>query len=210
MPFFNDYYIDYNKEASVQDASIVREFIDELLASVRSNPISYFSESDLQSELFCRLLKRMKKKEEIKNIFVWGTDNPKKVIPIFSRRVHSELLLPDGRIDIAVLDLENVKFGINSKGKFGYVQLEPGQHIFIEIKASRTNRSEVTSRNQWIKLIANDFEKLKKYTHQCYLLCFDFNRLLDDVAVTSLTQKASRNVEVFYVRDNINNNYFVV
>lgn len=158
------------------------------------------------------LLKRYDKEEEIKNIFVWGTRRSRTTRKVFSRRLHSELLLPEGRIDLAVLDLDNVRFAVNSKGRYGHIQLQKGNHIFIEIKASRTNRSCISSKNRWFKSILSDIKKLKyhsqKYAHHCFIACFDFSSLLDDDSVTSLKKQTNKNVELLYFRDDKENNYF--
>ena len=183
------------------DLELVRQGIDELIKGVEANPLTYFGESDLQSELFAVLLNSFGDKERIGNVFVWGTDDPKPLAPCLSRRLHSELLLPEGRIDIAILDLSKVRVGINSKGRFGYVQLEPGEHIFIEIKASRTNRSSVGSKNQWIQLIREDIERLSAYSHLGIVLCFDFNKLLNENEVIDLTRFTPQNVQLRYVQD---------
>ena len=180
---------------------LVRESIEELKQVVIANPVMYFGESDIQSELFSILLARFNTEEEIKKVFVWGTNSPKTPQMVFSRRLHSELLLPNGRIDLAILDLDNVRMGINSKGRFGHIQIEPGRHVFIEIKASRTNRSSISSRNRWVQLISADINKLRAYSHPCFILCFDFNRLLDGDAVSTLLQGTPENIEVSYVRE---------
>jgi hypothetical protein len=39
-------------------------------------------------------------------VFVWGTAKPCTTLPFPTRNLHCELLLPEGRIDLAVLDLE--------------------------------------------------------------------------------------------------------
>jgi len=187
---------------------LVSESIDELIRTVRANPLMYFSESDLQSELFSILLGRFNSEEAIKNILVWGTDNPGTPRIVFSRRLHSELLLPGGRIDLAVLDLDKVRMAINSKGRFGHIQLDPGRHVFIEIKASRTNRRNISSKNHWINLILADIKKLHAYSHPCFLLCFDFNKLLEDDAVSSPVRSVPSNLEVSYVRDDMHNYCF--
>lgn len=186
----------------------VRQSIDDLIKSAKANPVMYFGESDLQSELFSILRDRLNTNKELKKIFVWGTQSPKPTRSVLSRPLHSELLLPEGRIDLAILDLDKVRMAINSKGRFGHIQLEPGQHVFIEIKASRTNRSSVSSRSRWIRLILADVEKLRAYSHPCFLLCFDFNRLLDDDAVVSLGQDKPTNLELSYVRDDMNDHFF--
>jgi hypothetical protein len=195
-----------------KDLDFIRESIHKLGDKYRTNPTSFFNESDLQSELFQLLLKRYNKEEEIKNIFVWGTRKSRTTRKVFSRRIHSELLLPEGRIDLAVLDLENVRFAVNSKGRYGYIQLQKGNHVFIEIKASRTNRSNIPSKNKWFESVLSDIKKLNNHAHRyanhCFTVCFDFNSLLDNASVSSLRRQTARNVELFYFKDDTENNYF--
>lgn len=185
----------------------VRECIAELAKKFEARPLLYFSESDLQAELFGLLLDPFGKGEPMLNVFVWGTNETKPARESISRRLHSELLLPEGRVDLAVLDLAHVRFAMNSRGRFGYVQLEEGNHVFIEMKASRTNRSQIRSKNRWINLIVLDIKKLNRYAWPCFLLCFDFNKLLGDSAVSSLKRRANPNVRLMYLRDKIGDNY---
>ncbi len=196
-----------------KDTVFVRESIHKLGDKYRANPTSFFNESDLQSELFQLLLKRYDKEEEIENIFVWGTRRSRTTRKVFSRRLHSELLLPEGRIDLSVLDLKNVRFAVNSKGRYGHIQLQKGNHIFIEIKASRTNRSYISSKNKWFEAILSDIKKsnyhAKRHAHHCFVVCFDFNNLMDDTLVSSLRKQTTRNVELFYFSNNKELNYFV-
>lgn len=190
--------------------SCIRECISEIQEKFSLYPVLYFNESDLQCELFGLLLDRLGDNCKITNIFIWGTDEIKRTRQCISRRVHSELLLPEGRIDLAVLDLEHVRFAINSRGNFGYVQLEQGDHIFIEIKASRTNRSTITSKTSWMNLILLDIEKLNSYPYRCFMLCFDFAGILDDSTVASLMSRTKQNVEFLYFKNEIRDNFFAV
>lgn len=187
----------------VNTLSRIRECISALQEKFLACPSLYFNESDLQSELFALLLKQFDENKEITNVFVWGTEKPLPASKCLSRSLHSELLLYNGRIDLAILDLENVRFAMNSRGRFGYIQVLEGSHVFIEIKASRTNRSNISSKNVWFKLILSDIEKLNQYKHPCFMLSFDFNRLLDDSSVTLLKRRAHKNVEVVYARNEI-------
>ncbi len=189
--------------------SFTRKCIRNLSDNFRANPDLYFNESDLQSCLFAMLLKRFNGENEIKNINVWGTDKKRTVKTVSTRKLHSELLLPEGRIDLAVLELESIRFAVNSKGRNPGFQVEEGNHIFIEIKASRTNRSNIFSKNRWYSLIASDIEKLNKYTNQCFMVCFDFNLLLGDLEVSSLREKAHKNIEIFYVQTDKSTNYIL-
>ena len=118
---------------------------------ISKHPFVFFNEADIQAELFSRLLVGFGDHFKIPNRQVWGVSKQPLTRSCITRRLHSELLLPEGRIDIAIVDPAAVHLGINSKGRFGHIQLSEGDHIFIEIKASRTNRSSITSRNQWIK-----------------------------------------------------------
>ena len=108
-------------------------------------------------------------------------------------------------VAISILDPNAVFLGINSKGRFGYIQLSDGQHIFIEIKASRTNRSSVTSRNKWSELIYKDLEKLSKHGNNSFMLCFDFDNLMDMESIDKLKQY-SRKIFVEYFTSDIANN----
>jgi|SRR5271155_748078 len=177
-----------------------RRCIETLRSNVLSNPLCYFSESDLQSELFALLLSEFPSVLPITNTSVWGTLNPKRLRRCCSRRVHSELLLPEGRIDVAVLDLEKVRLAANSRGRFGHIQLQDGEHIFIELKSTRTNRSVVSSVHRWNRLLEADIQRLNRYSHQCFLLCFDFCGLLPDSQTESLRKCANPNVELIYVK----------
>lgn len=190
--------------------SHVRECISNLQEQFLACPFLYFNESDLQSQLYALLLKHFDEKKEITNVSVWGTDNPKPTSKCLSRRLHSELLLYNGRVDLAILDLDNVRFAMNSRGRFGHIQVQEGSHVFIELKASRTNRSNISSKNVWLKLILSDIEKLNQYKHPCFMLSFDFNKLLDDSALSLLKKRAHKNVEVVYARSEIGDNYFAV
>lgn len=191
----------------MQSIASIRECIARLRESFASRPAMYFNESDLQSELFALLLDRFGDASSIANVFVWGTSAPKRTRQCISRRLHSELLLPEGRIDLALLDMAHVRLALNSRGRFGHIQLEKGNHVFIEIKASRTNRSRIRSRRAWKNLILSDIKKLNNYTHTCFLLCFDFNSLLTVPSVACLKRRANPNVELLYFESSISDNY---
>ncbi len=191
------------------DILFIRKCIENLYRNFYENAEIYFCESDLQSELFALLLKYFGDEEEISNVFNWGPSKNKPIRNVNTRRLHSELLLPEGRIDLAVLDLKKIFFAINSKGRNPGFRIEEGNHIFVEIKASRTNRSAVTSKNTWYKLILSDIEKLNRYSHKCFLLCFDFNTLLDKGRISSLHEKVKRNTELLYFQNNKSVNYFI-
>ena len=188
---------------------LVRECIKKISENFYRNADIYFCESDLQSNLFALLLEKFDVEDELKRTFVWGTDNPKKVKKIVTRRLHSELLLPEGRIDLAVLDLEKTVFAVNSKGRNPGIRVEKGNHIFIEIKASRTSRSSITSKNRWYKLILSDIEKLNRYTSRCFMLCFDYGHLLGEMEILSIRDKANKNVELHYIKNSYGSSYFL-
>jgi hypothetical protein len=60
------------------------------------------------------------------------------------------------------LGAEKIKLSANSRGRLGHVQFEKHSqwtHIFIEIKATRTNRSSI-SVSRWRKLLESDVDKL--------------------------------------------------
>jgi hypothetical protein len=188
--------------------AIVKECIDHLAKRFSDSSAFYFSESDLQSELFSRLLQALPSETMISNQAVWGTQSPPSLRPCISRAVHTELHLPEGRIDIAVLDLAKVKMYVNLRGRFGHMQLEPGHHVFIEVKASRSNRSNFTSKTAWLKSIHSDIAKLNKHKHLCFLLCFDFSGILNKEDVRSLKAQAKRNVKVRYFIDPYEDRWF--
>lgn len=191
------------------DIKFVRECIEKISENFYRNAYMYFCESDLQSNLFALLLEKFGQEKELKRIFVWGTDKPKKAKIIITRKLHSELLLPEGRIDLAVLDLEGTEFAMNSKGRNPGIRIKEGNHIFIEIKASRTIRSSITSKNRWTKLISSDIEKLNRYKNKCFMVCFDYEHLLDENEITSLQNKANKNLELHYIKSCYKNNYFI-
>jgi len=191
------------------DIALVKECIDKISVNFRKNADIYFNESDLQNSLFVLLLEKFNTEVDLKNISVWGTDKPMSVRKVTTRRLHSELLLPEGRIDLAILDVGNTFLAVNSKGHNPGFRIEKGNHIFIEIKASRTSRSSITSRKKWRHLILSDVTKLKRYENPCFLLCFDFNQLLNSREVASIQKKAKKNIKVIYVQNDKCNNYFV-
>jgi translation initiation factor IF-1 len=171
------------------------------------NEFIFFSESDLQSYLFSLLLEKFYDKFELET-FVWGTDKPKKVKKIFTGRLHSEFLLPNGRIDLAILDIANVKFSVNSKGRNSGFRINDGNHIFIEIKASQTSRSSITSKNKWTQLIISDIEKLNSFQNPCFMVCFEYEQLLDTHEIELIQQKANSNVKFYYIKSSFENSYF--
>jgi hypothetical protein len=153
-----------------------KECLFKIQENFRKNPSIYFNESDIQSDLYSMLSEKFRKPIHIQKTWMWGTNKQKPIRPIFTRKVHSELLLPCGRIDLAILDVNNTKFALNSRGEFGHIQLEKGEHIFIEIKSSRTNRSKISSKRVWKNLILKDIEKLDKSSCEYSCKCFCHRR----------------------------------
>lgn len=185
----------------------VRDCIEIISRNFYENSNMYFCESDLQSHLFTLLLEKFDEEYEL-GIYVWGTDKPKKVKNIITRKLHSELLLPEGRIDLAILDLDKVNFAVNSKGRNPGIRVSEGNHIFIEIKASRTSRSSITSKHRWENLILSDVKKLNKYKNKCFMLCFDFENLLDENDTASIREKANKNIDLYHIKSCYEDNYF--
>ena len=176
----------------------IKNCIDRIGKSFSDNAALYFSESDLQSELFCFLLHELPSEGRIPYTSFWRTQKESALRPFSSRALHTEFLLPEGRIDLAILDLDNVTTSVNSRGRFSHVQLQGGDHVFIEIKASRTNRSQITSKPTWIKSIRSDIVKLGMYAHSGFMLCFDFSGILSNTEIEGLKTEAKQNVEVRY------------
>jgi hypothetical protein len=194
--------------------AFIRQAIQELGDRFTASPTRFFNESDLQSELFTLLLEKYGMEEEMTDTGAWGTEKTRSLKRVTTRPLHSELLLENRRIDLAVLDLRQVTFRVNSKGRFGYIQLQRGNnnHVFIEIKSSRTNRSYISSRKGWVGQLASDIDKLNRlshYSHVCFLACFDFNLYLDDAAVAHLRESGRENVELLYFKDAAAGNYYV-
>ncbi|TSA09790.1 MAG: hypothetical protein D4R73_06340 [Deltaproteobacteria bacterium] len=186
----------------------IKDCIDRIGKSFSDNSALYFSESDLQSELFSFLLHELPSEGRIPNTSVWGTQRDPVLRPFSSRALHTELLLPEGRIDLAILDLDNVTVSVNSRGRFGHLQLQDGDHVFIEIKASRTNRSQITSKPAWVKSIRSDIVKLGRYGHPCFMLCFDFSGILSNTEIEGLKAEAKQNVEIRYFVDPCKDHWF--
>ncbi len=182
----------------IDDLIFVREMILDLAVKFKSTPTLFLNESDLQAELYTKLFSKYGDELEIVKSSVWGTDTPKVVRKVYTRRLHSELLLPEGRVDLAILDIDNIKIAVNSKGKFGGIRFENGNHIFIELKSSRTNRSQVTSKNKWFTLLFEDINKRRHYTNPSFLICFDFNGYYDEEKISDLQDNKPSNLEIFY------------
>lgn len=196
-------------KSQAKEIEIIKNLLSDFSEIFWVKPDMFFNESDIQSELYSKLRRNFGRETQFDNVFVYGTDKPKKHRKIPTQRLHSELLLPEGRIDLAILDLENTYLALNSRGKYGGLRIYDGQHIFFEIKASQTSRSRISSKNQWKKSIIKDIEKLNKYKHQCYSLCFDFSGLLEEHEIESMKESANINVEVLYFTTKHKSRYFV-
>ena len=77
-----------------QDLLVVRQRIV-ALENVAAHPFCYLNESDLQAELFALLLPKFSTPCLMTKTFVWGTDSPKPLRDLCSRRLHSELLMAE-------------------------------------------------------------------------------------------------------------------
>jgi hypothetical protein len=179
----------------------IRAAIQRVNADVCKNPLAFLTESDIQCRLYAALLPTYGTLEPISNTFVWGTDQPRAPRPMNSMRLHSELLLPEGRIDLAILDLRNTRFAFNSNGRFGYAALESGRHAFIEIKVSRTHRSGISTRARWLRLLSADIRKLRRYPWLSFMLAYDFDFLLPQKEIRALSKLAGPNTRVIYLKD---------
>lgn len=187
------------------DLDIVQNEIKLLGEHFSKYPFKYFNESDIQSDLYSRLLVKFGEPVNITDRRVWSVGKQPLTRDCITRRLHSELLIPGGRIDIVILDPNAVSLSINSKGRFGHIQLSDGKHIFIEIKASRTNRSSTNSRNKWSELIYKDLEKLSKHGNYSFMLCFDFDNLMDKESVEKLRNYSSKISVMYFISDKANN-----
>lgn len=188
--------------------SAIRDSIERVNAEIRRHPLAFLTESDVQCRLYAALLQDYGSMELVSNTYVWGTTQPQSLQPIQSIRLHSELLLPEGRIDLAVLDLRSTRYAFNSKGRFGYVQLESGNHVFIEIKVSRTHRSGVSTKARWLQLLRADLEKLSRYSWLSFLLAYDFDFQLSQEEINALSKHSSPNTRVLYLKDDFKCCYF--
>lgn len=181
--------------------SPIRDAIERVNADVRKHPLAFLTESDIQCRLYAALLPTYGDIEPVSNTHVWGTTQPRALQSIQSMRLHSELLLPEGRIDLAVLDLCATRYAFNSKGRFGHAQLESGNHAFIEIKLSRTHRSAVSTRAKWLQLLCADLEKLRRYPWLSFLLAYDFDFQFPQEEINALSKLAGPHTRVLYLKD---------
>jgi hypothetical protein len=197
------------KRDSVQNLeSVIRNSIERVNADIRKHPLAFLTESDIQCRLYAALLSAYGSIEPVSNMYVWGTTRPRPLQPIQSMRLHSELLLSEGRIDLAVLDLCATRYAFNSKGRFGHVQLESGSHAFIEIKVSRTHRSGVSTRARWLHLLRADLEKLSRYSWLSFLLAYDFDFQLPQDEISALSKLAGPHTCLLYLKDDFECCYF--
>jgi hypothetical protein len=181
--------------------STIRDASQGVNANIREHPLAFLTESDIQCQLYAALLPAYGCLDPVSNTFVWGTTQPRTLKPIQSMRLHSQLLLPEGRIDLAILDLSATRFAFSSNGRFGYAQLEPGNHAFIEIKVSRTHRSGVSTRARWIQLLHADLEKLRRYPWLSFLLAYDFDFLLPQEEINTFSKLAGPQTRIIYLKD---------
>jgi hypothetical protein len=178
----------------------IRGAIQRVNAEVREHPLAFLTESDLQCQLYAGLLPAYGRLEPVSNTFIWGTAQPRTPKPLQSMRLHSELLLPEGRIDLAILDLRATRFAFSSKGHFGYAQLQPGSHAFIEIKVSRTHRSSI-GKARWLRLLRADLDKLRRYPWLSFLLAYDFDFQLPPAEIRALSRMAGPRTRFLYLKD---------
>jgi len=143
----------------------IRNAIRQVNVNISKHPLAFLTESDIQCQLYAALLPTYGGLERISKTSVWGTSRRPELKPVRSMRLHSELLLPEGRIDLAILDLEATRFAFNSRGRFGHAQLESGGHAFIELKLSRTHRSSVSSKRRMSSCAESTCRVLSGYEH---------------------------------------------
>ncbi len=186
--------------------STIHRRVDELRRDFNSCPSKYVcGESDLSDELFALLRSDFSALEEIKNIYVWDGKPMPRGLHFLTRRLHSEVRLAGSSIDLAVLDLTHVTVSIDPKGRFSHFQLvedgEKGEHVFIEVKASRTNRGQL-GRKRWRSLIEKDIAKSNRISEgHCLVICFEFDDLLGDAAIAALHERARPNVKLLYCKN---------
>jgi len=187
---------------------IIRKAIKQVNSVVQKNPLAFLTESDIQCQLYTALLPLFGDIEPVSNTSIWGTAKPRTLKSISSKRLHSELLLPEGRIDLAILDLSATRFAFNSKGRFGHTQLESGNHVFIEIKVSRTHRSRIATQSRWLQLLHSDIQKLRAYPWLSFLLAYDFDFQLSQEHINEISRQAGSHTRFLYLKDDYMSNYF--
>src|SRR5260370_35361874 len=97
----------------------IRRAIATVNSEVLANPLVFLTQSDIQSRLYAALLPSFGGIVEAKNASCWGLTRAR-MRAIYSSRLHAELLLPEGRIDLAILDLQATVFKFSPKGKFSF------------------------------------------------------------------------------------------
>jgi len=185
----------------------IKNAIRQVNERIQKHPLAFLTESDIQCHIYSELLPVYGGFEPISNTSVWGADCSKPLKPMQTSRLHSELLLSEGRIDLAVLDLCATRFAFNSKGRFGHVQLDHGEHAFIEIKVSRTHRSNISSKARWLKLLRADIEKLRRYSWLSFLLAYDFDLQLAQNEIDALSEFAGPFTRVLYFKNQLGVSY---
>ncbi len=186
----------------------VRRAVSQVNATILVHPLSVLTEADIQARLYAALVPHFGGLQRVSNTFVWGTPRPRPLMSLMSVRLHSELRLLRGSVDLAILDLSATRFAFNSKGRFGHAQLQPGDHIFIELKATRTHRSQVSTRARWKDLIHADLEKLSQYAWPSLMLCYDFDFHLVGPEVADLKRRAGPRTQFLYFKDTHASCYF--
>jgi hypothetical protein len=178
----------------------IRHAIATVNSEVLANPLAFLTESDIQSRLYAELLPSFGGVVEATNASCWGLEKPKKLRPAYSSRLHSELLLPEGRIDLAILDLRATWFRFSPKGKFSHVQLgASGDHAFLEIKVSRTHRSSLGGKSRWLYLLQADLNKLSRYPWLSFLLAYNFDIAgLSTTDIAGLRKSTGPNTRLIY------------
>jgi hypothetical protein len=178
----------------------IRRAIAEINSRARKHPLAFLTESDVQAQLYAALLPVCGDVARVVQAAAWGAGETHKLKPVFSSPLHSELLLPEGRIDLAILDLSATRFTFSPKGHFSHAQLDDaGAHIFIEIKVSRTHRSSLGGRSRWLNLLRADLAKLSRYSWRTFLLAYDFDIGLSKSEVVDLRAYCGPSTRLVYL-----------
>jgi hypothetical protein len=177
----------------------IKRAVAAMNSKVTMHPLVFLTESDLQSALYSELLPSYGSLVPATRTRAWGRGEGRPLRAFLSSRLHTEFLLPEGRIDLAILDLSATWFTFGPGGSLGHVQLEPGAHAFIELKATRTHRSSVTCRSVWLKKLRSDLEKLSQYPWLSYVLAYDFDMLLAPKQILSLRRFAAPQTRLVYL-----------
>jgi len=177
----------------------IRSAIAVVNSRVQKYPLAFLTESDVQSALFSALTPSYGIPAPLVETFAWGRGQQRKIKPVLSSRLHSEFLLPEGRIDLAILDLNATRYAFSPSGRLGHVQLGPGGHAFIELKVSRTHRSGISCRSVWQKRLSSDITKLARYQWLSFLLAYDFDMFLSRSQVLELRKSAGPLTRLTYL-----------